>query len=128
MDNIRSLDLEGFDGPISMGVTLRANGEDATFKVDVAYNHDGGYFTNRDLCHFDGQLRGDRNDSLYFTDQGWAGGLVFAYWKNQVRQFLIDNALLYLNEYPADGFCYDEVGVIRNEEGRTRVVFLPVCH
>ena len=32
------------------------------------------------------------NNSLYFTDQGWAGGLVFAYWNNDVKQYLIENA------------------------------------
>ncbi|MFM1891192.1 MAG: hypothetical protein RLZ44_269 [Pseudomonadota bacterium] len=85
--------------------------------LDVVYNHAGGDFTDRGLYFFDEQPRGNQNDSLYFTDRGWAGGLVFAYWKNEVKQLLIDNARLYLDEYHADGFRYDEVSVIRNEGG-----------
>jgi 1,4-alpha-glucan branching enzyme len=85
--------------------------------LDVVYNHAGGNFTDRGLYFFDSQPRDSQNNSLYFTDRGWAGGLVFAYWKNEVKQFLIDNALFYLAEYHADGFRYDEVSVIRNEGG-----------
>ena len=85
--------------------------------LDVVYNHAGGNFTDQGLWFFDGQAKGDHNDSLYFTNHGWAGGLVFAYWKSEVKQFLIDNALFYLNEYHVDGFRYDEVSVIRNEGG-----------
>jgi len=84
---------------------------------DVVYNHAGGSFTDRGLYFFDEQSRDNHNNSLYFTDRGWAGGLVFAYWKNEVKQFLIDNARLYLDEYHADGFRYDEVSVIRDEGG-----------
>ncbi|MCG6965666.1 MAG: alpha amylase C-terminal domain-containing protein [Chromatiaceae bacterium] len=84
---------------------------------DVVYNHAGGNFTKRGMYFFDEQPRDSQNNSLYFTDRGWAGGLVFAYWKDEVKQFLIDNALFYLAEYHADGFRYDEVSVIRNEGG-----------
>lgn len=85
--------------------------------LDVVYNHAGGNFTEQGLYFFDGQPRDNQNNSLYFTDRGWAGGLVFAYWKNEVKQFLINNALFYLEEYHADGFRYDEVSVIRHEGG-----------
>ena len=60
---------------------------------DVVYNHAGGDFGDESLYFLDRQEPGDQNRSLYFTDQGWAGGLVFAYWKREVRQFLIDNAV-----------------------------------
>ncbi len=83
----------------------------------VVYNHAGGWFTDQGMYFFDEQPRNDQNNSLYFTDRGWAGGLVFAYWKDPVKQFLIDNARFYLDEYHADGFRYDEVSVIRNEGG-----------
>ena len=49
---------------------------------------------------------------MYFTDEDWAGGQVFAYWNAHVRQFLIDNAVFFLNEYRIDGIRYDEVRVI----------------
>ena len=69
------------------------------------------------LYFFDRQPTGDNNLSLYFTDQGYVGGLIFAYWNDGVRQFLIDNATFYLNEYHVDGFRYDEVTVIDEHGG-----------
>ena len=41
-------------------------------------------------------MNGNLNHSLYFTDQGWAGGEIFAYWNDWVSQFLIDNACFFL--------------------------------
>ncbi len=85
--------------------------------LDVVYNHAGGDFGDKSIYFFDRQPYGNQNDSLYFTDHGWAGGLVFAYWNDHVKQFLIDNAKFYLTEYHCDGFRYDEVSVIKNEGG-----------
>lgn len=85
--------------------------------LDVVYNHAGGGFGDKSICFFDRQSEGDLNRSLYFTNHGWAGGLVFAYWKNEVKQFLIDNAKYFLLECHCDGFRYDEVSVIKNEGG-----------
>jgi 1,4-alpha-glucan branching enzyme len=84
---------------------------------DLVYNHAGGGFQDRDLYFYDRQPDGDRNRSLYFTDSGWAGGLVFAYWNAGVRQFLIDNARFFLDEYRIDGIRYDEVTVIHHHGG-----------
>lgn len=80
--------------------------------LDVVYNHAGGEFGDESLFFVDRLAFGDNNDSLYFTDRGWAGGLVFAYWNDGVRQFLIDNARSFLEEFHIDGFRYDEVTVI----------------
>jgi 1,4-alpha-glucan branching enzyme len=85
--------------------------------LDVVYNHAGGNFDEESLYFLDRQPPGDNNRSLYFTDQGWAGGLIFAYWQPPVRQFLIDNAGLFLDEYHIDGFRFDEVTVIDNHGG-----------
>lgn len=85
--------------------------------LDVVYNHAGGGFGERGLYFFDRRHEGNYNDSLYFTDREWAGGLVFAYWNDHVRQFLIDNALAWLVEAHADGFRYDEVSVIKDQGG-----------
>ena len=52
---------------------------------DVVYNHAGGGFDDSSMWFFDRVPTGDNNNSLYFTDQGWAGGLVFAYWNNDVK-------------------------------------------
>ena len=86
--------------------------------LDVVYNHAGGFNgDDQSIYFFDRTFTGNNNDSLYFTDQGYAGGLVFAYWKNEVRQFLIDNARCFIDEYHVDGFRYDQVTVIDDHGG-----------
>src|SRR5215469_13404416 len=79
---------------------------------DVVYNHAGGGFDDHSMWFFDRARFGDNNDSLYFTDQGWAGGLVFAYWNDDVKQFLIDNARFLYDEYRIDGLRFDQVSVM----------------
>jgi 1,4-alpha-glucan branching enzyme len=85
---------------------------------DLVYNHAGGGFDDHSLWFYDRQPTPNPNNSLYFTDQDWAGGQIFAYWNNWVAQFLIDNACFFLNEYCIDGIRYDEVRVIENNGGR----------
>jgi 1,4-alpha-glucan branching enzyme len=80
--------------------------------LDVVYNHAGGGFDDGSLYFLDRQPTGDNNHSLYFTSQGYVGGLVFAYWNADVRQFLIDNAAFFAEEYHVDGYRYDQVTVI----------------
>jgi 1,4-alpha-glucan branching enzyme len=79
---------------------------------DLVYNHAGGNFGDRSLWFYDRSANGNPNNSLYFTDQDWAGGQVFAFWNAHIRQYLIDNAVFFLNEYHIDGIRYDEVRVI----------------
>jgi 1,4-alpha-glucan branching enzyme len=86
---------------------------------DVVYNHAGGGFDDGSMWFFDRALNGDMNNSLYFTDQGWAGGLVFAYWNNDVKQYLIDNAKYLYEEYRIDGLRFDEVSVMDRSGGWT---------
>jgi 1,4-alpha-glucan branching enzyme len=83
---------------------------------DVVYNHAGGFTVRGQLddncIYYWDRARnvGNNNDSLYFTDQDrGTGGLSFALWKNDVCQFLINNALYYINEFHVDGFRCDEV-------------------
>ena len=83
---------------------------------DVVYNHAGGFTVNGQLddncIYYWDRARnvGNNNDSLYFTDQDrGTGGLSFALWKNDVCQFLINNALYYIDEFHVDGFRYDEI-------------------
>ncbi|MCW2240556.1 alpha amylase C-terminal domain-containing protein [Azospirillum canadense] len=85
--------------------------------LDVVYNHAGGDFGDRSLYFYDRQWQGDDERSLYFGHPGWAGGKVFAYGQAPVRQFLIDNATFYLDEFHADGFRYDEISVASNFGG-----------
>jgi 1,4-alpha-glucan branching enzyme len=77
---------------------------------DVVYNHAGGFFGDDLALYFwDRYTNGDYNNSLYFTNMGLAGGLSFALWNNDVRQFLIDNASFLLRSFHIDGFRYDEI-------------------
>jgi 1,4-alpha-glucan branching enzyme len=79
---------------------------------DVVYNHAGGGFDNYSMWFLDRMPYGNANNSLYFTDEGWAGGQVFAYWNNDVKQYLIDNAKFFYEEYRIDGLRFDEVSVM----------------
>jgi 1,4-alpha-glucan branching enzyme len=86
---------------------------------DVVYNHAGGFAGDDESFYFwDREADPANNDnSQYFIDRGLAGGLAFALWKQEVRQFLIDNASFWLREYHVDGFRYDEVSeLLANNE------------
>lgn len=85
--------------------------------TDVVYNHAGGGFDDQSIKFFDRQPYTSDNNSLYFTDQDHAGGRVFAFWKKEVRQFLIDNATALVKEYHVDGLRYDQVTVIADSGG-----------
>jgi 1,4-alpha-glucan branching enzyme len=81
--------------------------------LDMVYNHAGGDFGDESIYFFDRQSHaGGNRNSLYFTDVGHAGGLVFDFGKPEVRDFLIQNAKFFLDEYRVDGFRYDQVSVI----------------
>jgi 1,4-alpha-glucan branching enzyme len=85
---------------------------------DLVYNHAGGGFDDRSIWFYDRQKTDNQNNSLFFTDHGWAGGQIFAYWNDWVCRFLIDNARFFLTEFRIDGIRYDEVRVIENNGGR----------
>jgi len=83
---------------------------------DVVYNHAGGFEGDDESIYFwdregvPGQA--SNNESLFFTDVGVVGGLSFALWKQNVCQFLIDNASFYINEFHVDAFRYDEISLL----------------
>jgi 1,4-alpha-glucan branching enzyme len=81
---------------------------------DVVYNHAGGFDGDDQSLYFWDRAAGtsDNNQSLYFTDQGLAGGLSFALWNDDVREFIINSASFYVNEFHVDGFRYDEISAL----------------
>jgi 1,4-alpha-glucan branching enzyme len=81
---------------------------------DVVYNHAGGFQNDDQSLYFWDRAANtsDNNQSLYFTNMGFAGGLSFALWNNDVCQFLINSASYYLNEFHVDGFRYDEISAL----------------
>ena len=84
--------------------------------LDLVFNHAGGDFGDESLYFFDRQQTGaGHRNSLYFTEKGHAGGLVFDFGKPEVRDFLIQNAKFFLDEYRVDGFRHDQVSVIDHD-------------
>ena len=81
---------------------------------DVVYNHAGGFEGDDQSLYFWDRAAGtnDNNQSLYFTNMGFAGGLAFALWNNDVREFIINSASYYIEEFHADGFRYDEISAL----------------
>jgi 1,4-alpha-glucan branching enzyme len=79
------------------------------------FNHAGGGFDEESIWFFDRQGGVEQPlwwNSLYFSDQTWAGGVVFNFAPPGVRSFLIDNVGFLVNEYHVNGFRFDEVSVI----------------
>jgi 1,4-alpha-glucan branching enzyme len=81
---------------------------------DVVYNHAGGFFGDDQSLYFWDRAAdtSDNNQSLYFTNMGLAGGLSFALWNDDVRQFIINSARYYIQEFHVDGFRYDEISAL----------------
>jgi 1,4-alpha-glucan branching enzyme len=86
---------------------------------DVVYNHAGGFQGDDQSLYFWDRAANtaDNNQSLYFTDKGLAGGLSFALWNNDVRQFIINSASYYIDEFHVDGFRYDEISALLSMNG-----------
>lgn len=108
-------DLRGEMNQLKALVDL-AHLHDLAVILDVVYNHAGGEFGDQSLYFFDRQHpAGGHRHSLYFSDKGHAGGLVFDYAEPEVRDFLIQNAKFFVDEYRIDGFRYDQVSVIDHD-------------
>ena len=111
----RIVDLRGETNQLKALVDL-AHLHGLAVVLDLVYNHAGGDFGDESLYFFDRQSTdGGHRNSLYFTDRGHAGGLVFDFGKPEVRDFLIQNAKFFLDEYRVDGFRHDQVSVIDHD-------------
>jgi 1,4-alpha-glucan branching enzyme len=87
--------------------------------LDVVYNHFGP--GDLDLWRFDGWSSADHDGGIYFYDNDRAqtpwGATRPDYGRGEVRQYLRDNALFWLNNYRLDGLRFDSVVNIRNRNG-----------
>ena len=86
--------------------------------VDVVYNHFGP--SDLDLWQFDGWSEDGKGGIYFFNDRRshtpW-GETRPDYGRGEVRQYLCDNALMWFEEYHADGLRWDAIPYIHNVEG-----------
>ncbi|MBN2129936.1 MAG: alpha amylase C-terminal domain-containing protein [Sedimentisphaerales bacterium] len=87
--------------------------------VDVVYNHLGP--GDLDLWQFDGWSQNDKGGIYFYNDQRchtpW-GDTRPDYGRPEVRQYLADNALMWIGDYGVDGLRWDATAFIRNVDGR----------
>lgn len=88
--------------------------------LDVVYNHVGP--GDLDLWRFDGWFDANHNGGIYIYDNARAhtawGDTRPDYGRSEVRQYLRDNVLFWLNKYRLDGLRFDSVVNIRNRNGQ----------
>ena len=86
--------------------------------LDVVYNHFGP--SDLELWQFDGWSENERGGIYFYNDERAAtpwGDTRPDYGRPEVRQYLRDNALMWLQEYHVDGLRWDATAYIRNVHG-----------
>lgn len=78
--------------------------------LDMVYNHAA--INDNRYWQYDGNTAGDNgvNGGIYFVHghpTPWGAG--FALWQQEVKDFLLDNARMYLGDYRVDGLRFDAV-------------------
>ncbi len=85
--------------------------------VDVVYNHFGP--SDLDLWQFDGWSKNNKGGIYFYND--WRSKTPWGdrpdYGRGEVRQYIRDNALMWLEEYRVDGLRWDATAYIRNVYG-----------
>lgn len=86
--------------------------------LDVVYNHLGPL--DLDLWRFDGWYENDLGGIYFYND--WKAETPWGhtrpdYGRGEVRTYLKDNALMWVNEYRVDGLRFDSVLYMRNVDG-----------
>jgi len=87
-----------------------AHSKGLAFILDVVYNHAG--INDNRYWRYDGNYAGD--GGIYFVNghpTPWGDG--FALWQQEVKDFLLDNARMYLRDYRVDGLRFDAVQAIQ---------------
>ncbi len=96
----------------------RAHQEGIAVILDVVYNHLGP--TDLDLWQFDGWCENNRGGIYFYNDDRgntpW-GETRPDYGRGEIRQYLIDNAMMWLEEYHVDGIRFDCTQFIRTLDG-----------
>jgi 1,4-alpha-glucan branching enzyme len=109
----------GYGGPDAFKRFIRdAHAHRIAVIVDVVYNHLGP--SDLDLWRFDGWAEGD-GGGIYFYNDGRAatpwGATRPNYGSGEVRTFLRDSAMTWLEEFRCDGLRFDATVYIRTVDG-----------
>jgi 1,4-alpha-glucan branching enzyme len=86
--------------------------------LDVVYNHFGP--SDLDLWQFDGWGENEKGGIYFYND--WRSSTPWGdtrpdYGRGEVRQFIFDNAMMWLDEYRMDGLRYDMTLYMRTVDG-----------
>ncbi len=87
--------------------------------VDVVYNHLGP--SDLDLWQFDGWNENGKGGIYFYND--WRAHTPWGetrpdYGRKEVREYICDNALMWIKEFDVDGLRWDMTAFIRNVHGR----------
>lgn len=84
--------------------------------LDVVYNH---FYGDTDLWQYDGWSENNRGGIYFYNDERgdtpWGGRP--DYGRPEVRQFLLDNVTMWLNEFKIDGLRVDSTIYMRTTDG-----------
>jgi 1,4-alpha-glucan branching enzyme len=109
----------GYGGPDAFKHFVRdAHARDIAVIVDVVYNHLGP--SDLDLWRFDGWAEGEGGGIYFYNDDRaltpW-GATRPDYGRGEVRTFLRDSAMTWLEEFRCDGLRFDATVSIRTVDG-----------
>ncbi|WP_262906050.1 alpha-amylase family glycosyl hydrolase [Hymenobacter terricola] len=109
-----------YGGPVAFKEMVKqAHQHGIAVVLDVVYNHFGP--GDLDLWQFDGWSENDGGGGIYFYND-WRAKTPWGnnrpdYGRPEVRQYIRDNALMWLQEYRCDGLRADAIAFIRNVKG-----------
>jgi 1,4-alpha-glucan branching enzyme len=108
-----------YGGPDALKRFVKAAHEHGIAVIsDVVYNHFGP--SDLDLWQFDGWSENDKGGIYFYNDRRsstpW-GDTRPDYGREEVRRYLCDHALMWFEDYHADGLRWDAITYIKNIEG-----------
>ncbi|MCC9602976.1 alpha amylase C-terminal domain-containing protein [Stieleria sp. JC731] len=110
---------QAYGGPDELKRLIKAaHGHGLAVIIDVVYNHFGP--SDLDLWQFDGWSENGKGGIYFYNDDRsstpW-GETRPDYGRGEVRQYIYDNAMMWMREFHADGLRYDMTAYIRTISG-----------
>lgn len=108
-----------YGGPLAFKRFVRAaHQQGIAVLLDVVYNHFGP--SDLDLWQFDGWSENSMGGIYFYND--WRANTPWGdtrpdYGREEVRQYIRDNAMMWIEEYHVDGLRFDATAYIRNVKG-----------